>query len=353
MVEGTVSPGAIVCVKRQLLTSCRCYHREIYGATAAHLKQPNNGPTNAMSLAESITAKTTRDALSKVVGQVEVGMQCSLPLANKSVGCSFKARRVSKSMQTTETLDHLSFTSALRPSISPSTAKCDNSEQGCLHRYQLCDYETDKVSHLETHANVHTGEKQFHCPLCPQSFSQEVHQNSYLCTHTGEKPYQCPSCSRSFSEKYNLMRHMRIHTGERPYQCPSCSQSFSVKGNLMKHLRTHTGEKPYQCPSCSHSCSQKSNLMEHMRIHTGEKPFQCPFCPQSFIRKTSLICHLRTHTGERPFQCPSCLQSFSMKSAMKVHQRIHTVFSFGTDELVLLDPFASMFWYTWFILERL
>ncbi|XP_075558738.1 uncharacterized protein LOC142590475 isoform X2 [Dermacentor variabilis] len=42
MVESTVSPGAIVCVKRQSLTSYRCYHREIYGATAAHLEQPNN-----------------------------------------------------------------------------------------------------------------------------------------------------------------------------------------------------------------------------------------------------------------------------------------------------------------------
>ncbi|XP_075559187.1 uncharacterized protein LOC142590670 isoform X2 [Dermacentor variabilis] len=71
----------------------------------------NNGLTNAMSLAGSITTETACHAPSKVIGQVEVGMQCSFPLADKSVGCSLKAWSVSRSMQTTESVDQLSSTS--------------------------------------------------------------------------------------------------------------------------------------------------------------------------------------------------------------------------------------------------
>ncbi|KAH7948952.1 hypothetical protein HPB49_003627 [Dermacentor silvarum] len=65
-----------------------------------------------MSLGECITlAKAACPASSKVVGQVEVGTQCSLPLTDKSVGCSFKAGSQSRSVQTVETVDQSSSTS--------------------------------------------------------------------------------------------------------------------------------------------------------------------------------------------------------------------------------------------------
>ncbi|XP_065302443.1 uncharacterized protein [Dermacentor albipictus] len=71
-----------------------------------------SGLTNAMSLAESITATMACLAPSKVIGEVEVGTQCSLPLADKSVGCSFKAGSESRSVQTIETVDQSSSSSA-------------------------------------------------------------------------------------------------------------------------------------------------------------------------------------------------------------------------------------------------
>ncbi|KAH7949713.1 hypothetical protein HPB49_014435 [Dermacentor silvarum] len=125
-----------------------------------------------MSLAESITAKMAYHALSKVIGQKEVGTQCSLPLADKSVGCSFKAASKSMSVQTTETVDQSNSTSASKPSISPSTANGDSSQQGCLHQDHLCDYEADKLFCPEVHVKVHTSEHLFNCHLCPQSFSR-------------------------------------------------------------------------------------------------------------------------------------------------------------------------------------
>ncbi|XP_070379259.1 zinc finger protein 239-like isoform X5 [Dermacentor albipictus] len=268
-----------------------------------------------MSPGECITAaKVACHPTSKVIGQVEVGMQCSLPLADKSVECSFKAGSESRSVQTTETVDRSSSPSAgrhhdvtltlqhkesqqshlyhcdccdyatarlpaliihkrkhtaLKPSISPSTANGDNSQQGCLHQDHLCDYKADKLSRLEAYTRVPSGECLFKCHLCPQSFSR----------------------------RDTLKRHLSVHTGERPFQCPSCPQRFSQKSKVKEHLRTHTGEKPYQCPSCPQSFSQPTHLKDHLRSHTGEKPFQCPLCPQSFSRRTHLKIHLHTHTG--------------------------------------------------------
>ncbi|XP_075558795.1 uncharacterized protein LOC142590505 isoform X8 [Dermacentor variabilis] len=287
-----------------------------------------SGLTNATSLAESITAKTACHGPFKVAGQVEVGMQCSLPLADKSVGCSLKAGSQSRSVQTV----------ASRPSISPSTAKCEHSKQGCLHRCHLCDYEADELFHLEAHSSVHTGEKIFQCPSCHRNLSSRYNLSVHLRTHTGEKPFECPSCPQSFSRKCHLNVHLRTHTGEKPFECPSCSQSFSQRAHLKAHLRTHTGEKPYQCPSCSQSFSHKCNLNVHLHTHTGEKPYQCPTCSQSFLYKGHLKVNLRTHTGEKPYQCPSCSQSFAQKGNLSKHMRRETIsMPFMPSEILVED----------------
>ncbi|XP_070379961.1 gastrula zinc finger protein XlCGF57.1-like isoform X2 [Dermacentor albipictus] len=400
------------------------------------------GLTNAMSLAESIAAKMVYHSPSEAIVQLEAGTQCTFPLADKSVGCCFRAGSESRSVQTTETVDQSSYTSASRPSISPSAANSENSQQGCLQQDHFCDYEagklfrleahgmvstgerlfkcdlccksfstrdylkshmrthtasrpsispstangdssqkgclrqdhtcdyeTDKRFCLEAHANVHTGKRLFKCHLCPRSFSRRdtlkrhlcIHKASrpsispstangdssqqgclrqdHLCdnepdklfrlgahasVHTGERPFKCHLCPQSFSKKDTLKRHLCVHAGERPFQCPSCHQRFSQRSKVKEHLRTHTGERPFQCPSCLQSFLRKTHLKAHLRIHTGEKPWQCPSCLQSFSHKTSLNGHLRTHTEEKPFQCPSCSRSFSRKSSMKDHLRTHT-----------------------------
>nr|XP_054925545.1 zinc finger protein 467-like isoform X4 [Dermacentor andersoni] len=212
------------------------------------------GLRNAISLAECITAKMACHTPSKVIGQVEVGTQCSLPLADKSVGCCFRPGSESRSVQTTETVDQSSYTSASRPSVSPSTASGDQSQQGHLSEDHLCDYEAGKLLRLEPRARVHNGERLFKCALCPKSFFKKDHLKRHLCVHTGERPFQCPLCLQNFTRKANLETHLRIHTGEKPWQCPTCPQRFSHKSSMKDHLRTHTAFTDVCCANEDLAC---------------------------------------------------------------------------------------------------
>ncbi|XP_028329097.1 zinc finger and SCAN domain-containing protein 29 [Gouania willdenowi] len=54
-----------------------------------------------------------------------------------------------------------------------------------------------------------------------------------------EKWYICSFCGKSFDRISHLEIHQRVHTGEKPYTCSTCGKNFSQRSNLRTHQRTH------------------------------------------------------------------------------------------------------------------
>ncbi|XP_024135339.1 zinc finger protein 629 [Oryzias melastigma] len=67
---------------------------------------------------------------------------------------------------------------------------------------------------------------------------QELHK-TIASRRMKEKWYICPFCGKSFDRISHLEIHQRIHTGEKPYTCDTCGKSFSQRSNLRTHQRTH------------------------------------------------------------------------------------------------------------------
>ncbi|XP_038623556.1 zinc finger protein 296 [Tachyglossus aculeatus] len=83
----------------------------------------------------------------------------------------------------------------------------------------------------------------------------------------------CEFCGKVFRSSSNLTVHRRSHTGERPYHCPLCPYACAQSSKLTRHLRTHgpaPGAPPFQCPRCLVPFGLRATLDKHLKRHHGE-----------------------------------------------------------------------------------
>lgn len=162
------------------------------------------------------------------------------------------------------------------------------------------------------------------CEVCKKTYSKLSKLQRHFLVHTGERPYICKVCNKSFTEKGKLKRHSLSHTGERPHVCNVCNRSFTLLCNLKTHILTHTGERPHICKFCSKSFTQLCNLKKHVMIHTGERPHVCSECGRSFTEPGGLKKHFHLlHTGVLPHECHVCGKCFKRKCDLREHYQIH------------------------------
>lgn len=184
------------------------------------------------------------------------------------------------------------------------------------------DREVGPASPAQKQPDDNQTKRSYRCGLCGRDCHKMSALQIHMRIHSGEKPYQCSLCGKQFTQKGQLKGHQKVHTGEKPFSCPDCGKTFAHSGAMNRHRLTHTGERPYHCSMCDRSFNQSGRLREHEKIHSGEK-YDCPECEKSFTRASSLKNHFRLHTGERPYRCDICGRGFSRSQSLRLHRRKH------------------------------
>ncbi|XP_063868555.1 serine-rich adhesin for platelets-like isoform X2 [Scylla paramamosain] len=168
------------------------------------------------------------------------------------------------------------------PNSLTSHMRSHHKEEELRCQWTGCGKKFDKPCRLKAHMRVHTGQRPFACTYegCNWSFQSASKLSRHQRKHTNDRKFTCHICQKSFLRSEHLKGHLLIHTGVRNFQCPieHCNAKFTAKSSLYVHLKKHEGKAKennnkvtYHCPidTCDKNYNSKHNLRQHMlKEHT-------------------------------------------------------------------------------------
>lgn len=177
------------------------------------------------------------------------------------------------------------------------------------------------------------------CLECGKQFKKLSKLQEHLLIHTGEKPFACSCCSKTFRRKFHLSRHEKIihsEVKECPFKCSECGMSFSLKHQLNRHLKSHSSLpiKLLECATCNKPFSKVELLRVHCAIeHQGPIAFSCDKCDYSTNIKKDYNRHKKRVHSKKLYCCPLCSENFTTWTALTQHKKEHKNISIENDAL--------------------
>jgi len=191
-----------------------------------------------------------------------------------------------------------------------------------------CGLECNSQQHFKRHMRrKHSQlEKPVQCEVCDLRFWSKTHMRTHMEVHSSEKNYKCERCDKEFKQKRTLRGHLLICMGsEGGFTCKICQKTFSTSLHLKNHLHFHENAD-LQCSKCSARFKTEAFLRIHEReVHRilhpeKERPFSCELCGKRFVSRDTLRAHSRfAHTDDRPEKCSLCSATFKSKNALRNH----------------------------------
>ncbi|XP_034378399.1 zinc finger protein 469 [Arvicanthis niloticus] len=110
----------------------------------------------------------------------------------------------------------------------------------------------------------------------------------------------CHHCGKQFPKPFKLQRHLAVHSPQRVYLCPRCPQVYPEHWELRVHLGlTHGVTEEKELPHVPlYACELCANVM-----HVIRRSFVCSSCNYTFAKKEQFDRHMDKHlrSGQQPF----------------------------------------------------